>query len=174
MEREKSSRGFTLVELLVVMVIIGLIAVLLIVQYRNIKEKARVTKAQTVLNQLHTAFATMEIDTGYWPGREVAKGGPDPQSPGVRCSSDNNEVEDLNDMQTGVTRSHPSYPHWNGPYLSTVPLDPWGNNYFFDTDYTLPGGSDTGAVIGSYGPNGTGNNLYDADDIILVMDTDSC
>ena len=46
-------------------------------------------------------------------------------------------------------------------------LDPWGNPYFLDTDYHT--GGDCVVAIGSFGPNGVGQNLYDEDDIIYVI-----
>jgi len=52
--------------------------------------------------------------------------------------------------------------------MKSIPQDPWGNNYFFDTDYDV-NGVGTRAVVGSYGPNGVGNNLYDSDDIYYVV-----
>jgi hypothetical protein len=51
--------------------------------------------------------------------------------------------------------------------MQTLTKDPWGHNYFFDNDYTLDGV--TKAVVGSYGPNGVGSNLYDEDDIVIII-----
>jgi hypothetical protein len=55
------------------------------------------------------------------------------------------------------------YPGWDGPYLANVPRDPWGNNYFFDNDYTI--NQQNVVAIGSFGPNRVGPNNYDADNL---------
>jgi hypothetical protein len=48
-----------------------------------------------------------------------------------------------------------------------VPEDPWGNDYFLDTDYEINGVDYI--VLGSFGPNGVGQNLYDDDDVIKII-----
>lgn len=68
----------------------------------------------------------------------------------------------------GLIDTDGAYLNWKGPYMGVIPKDPWGNNYFFDTDYDIGGGV-MRVVLGSYGPNGVGNNLYDADDIRLIL-----
>jgi hypothetical protein len=57
---------------------------------------------------------------------------------------------------------------WIGPYLTMVPADPWGMDYFMDEDYEIDGVDYT--VIGSFGPNKVGPNLYDDDDIIIILE----
>jgi len=69
----------------------------------------------------------------------------------------------------GLVQTDGNYRNWAGPYIGLIPLDPWGNNYFFDTDYTVDG--NLRVVVGSYGPNGVGLNLYDSDDIIRIMNS---
>jgi hypothetical protein len=46
-------------------------------------------------------------------------------------------------------------------------LSSWGSDYFFDPDYDI-NGKDF-AVVGSFGPNKVGKNLYHSDDIILLL-----
>jgi hypothetical protein len=55
--------------------------------------------------------------------------------------------------------------------MPTIPLDPWGHPYFFDTDYDIDpsGGVTNAAVIGSFGPNGVGQNVYDSDNIYIKL-----
>ena len=170
-------RGFSLIEILVVIAIIGILSSVVISSVNSSREKAKIATAKLELHNIKLAIASLAIDTGFWPGREAAAGTPSPQPVDtVRCSAANNEVQDLGDPQAGLTVSHPSYPGWAGPYMQSVPLDPWGNKYFFDTDYDQPptGDGTWGAVLGSYGPNGVGNNLYDSDDIIEMFASGPC
>jgi hypothetical protein len=55
--------------------------------------------------------------------------------------------------------------------LKVIPNDPWGHPYFFDTDYDIDptAAVQNAVVIGSYGPNGRGLNLYDSDDIYKIL-----
>ena len=76
------------------------------------------------------------------------------------------EVWNLN-AAAGLTSTDGGYLGWNGPYIQSVPLDPWGKNYFFDTYYDINGTNYV--VVGSFGPNKVGPNLYDADDVILLF-----
>lgn len=86
------------------------------------------------------------------------------QEPYVICQEEcgSNEIEDLTIAVAGLTQTDDNFVAWNGPYMNIIPTDPWGNNYFFDDI----GGGDIKAVVGSYGPNGQGLNLYDEDDIL--------
>ncbi|TSC67719.1 MAG: Uncharacterized protein G01um101472_328 [Parcubacteria group bacterium Gr01-1014_72] len=170
-------KGFSLIELLVVIGIIAILSSIVTAGFRLAKAKAQDVKARATLKSLQTAFTALGGDTGFWPGREAAAGAPDPQTIDlVRCGAANNEVQDLGDPQAGLVATSGDYPGWNGPYISTVPPDPWGAKYFFDTDYDIPptGDNQFGAAIGSYGPNGVGNNLYDSDDIILLLAAATC
>ena len=51
--------------------------------------------------------------------------------------------------------------------LESIPLDPWKNKCFFDPDYTISGA--VRVVVGSFGPNRVGPNLYDRDDIWVIL-----
>ncbi len=106
------------------------------------------------------------------------------------CGSDHNSntcANSLLDNYSGLLANHSTpYPHWAGPYLKEQLLeDPWGNEYFFDTDYSVDiddnpctcsniGCHDV-AVLGSYGPDGLGvpssamPGAYGCDDIILII-----
>ncbi|UCG64633.1 MAG: prepilin-type N-terminal cleavage/methylation domain-containing protein [Deltaproteobacteria bacterium] len=151
--RPKQSRGFTLLELLIAIAIIGIIAAIAIPMYSNYRQKAKIAEAKSDLRNLRLAIEMLATDTEKWPNkRDVGDVG------GL-------EVGDLNANAAGLTATDGSYPGWNGPYIQSVPLDPWGKNYFFDNDYDI-NGTDY-VVIGSFGPNTVGPNQYDSDDVIL-------
>ena len=67
----------------------------------------------------------------------------------------------------GIVASDGRFVKWRGPYMKGVPKDPWDQNYFFDPDYTVKGSNRV--VVGSFGPNRVGPNVYDGDDVIVLL-----
>jgi len=80
------------------------------------------------------------------------------------------EVCDLNAANAGLVATNGGFPDWNDPYIPAVPTGPWGSCQFFDPDYRLNGIEYV--VVGSFGPNKIGQNLYDSDDVILKIPSD--
>jgi general secretion pathway protein G len=158
MKTPAGSRGFTLVELMIVIAIIGILAAIALITSSSYHTKAKVAEATSDLDTIYKAMILLESDTGQWPGHqaigEVNKGG-------------GNEVWDLSVGAAGLVITDGNFPGWGGPYLPSVPEDPWGNDYFLDTDYEINGVDYL--VLGSFGPNGVGQNLYDDDDVIKII-----
>ena len=99
-------RGFTLLELLVVMVIIGLLAGYVAPKFFNQVDKSEVKTAQAQIVAFDKALASYRLDTGHFPSSEHGL--------------DALVVKPSNE------------PKWNGPYLDKrVPVDPWGNAYVY-------------------------------------------
>lgn len=124
--------GFTLVELLVVLVILGLLSALVVPRFVRQEEKAKVKAAKAQIELLGTALDTFRLDAGRYPTSQEG-------------------LEALRRQPGGV-------PKWDGPYLKKeVPLDPWGKPYI----YKSPGDHGSYDLF-SYGadgvPGGEGDN----------------
>jgi general secretion pathway protein G len=112
--RNREQRGFTLVELLVVMVILGLLASLVLPNFFRQGAKARVGVARSQIASLGTALDAFALDTGRYP-------------------SDSEGLEALLEAPSDAKG-------WDGPYLKkAVPLDPWGNPYDYATGGAIAG-----------------------------------
>lgn len=119
--------GFTLLELLVVLVIIGLLAGIVGPKLFANVDKSRVTAAKAQISVLSKAVDQLRLDLGRYPTSQ----------------------EGLNLL---VSPPGDGTPGWNGPYLSkSVPFDPWGNPYH----YASPGAHNADYDIVSYGPGKT-------------------
>lgn len=152
----RSRAGFTLLELIVNLAIIGILSAIAIPAYIAFRDKAKTAQVKSDLHNLQLAIEQLAIDTNKWPGpNEVGK-------------TANKEIWDLNSDDAGLVTGK-KFSNWQGPYVSSVPKDPWGSNYFFDPDYRI-GGTDY-AVVGSFGPNKCCQNAYDSDDVILKLAT---
>ncbi len=151
----KDCGGFTLIELIVVVAIIGLLVAIAIPQFSSYRDKARIALVWADLRNIQRAMEMLASDTEKWPG------------PNLVGTTANQEVWDFNSTQAGLVATNGGFPSWNGPYVQSVPKDPWGSDYFFDPDYMI-GGVDY-AVVGSFEPNKVGQNVYDLDDIYLIL-----
>jgi len=163
------NKGFTLIELLVIIAIIGLLAVIVLVNVNNARQKAEISKTQADLEQIYKAIEFLYDDTEEYPAHCLG-------FPPCSCSGGPERVLDA--CTAGLECTDGGFPNWDGPYVSKIPKDPWGNSYIFDADYRcntgvkgcegIPDGA-TVRAIHSGGPNGSGINIYDADNIVSVL-----
>ncbi len=124
--------GFTLLELLVVMVIIGLLAGLVAPRYFEQIGKSNTNVAKAQVNALGKALDAYRLDVGAYPTTE--------------------------ERLDALVSKPQNAPRWNGPYLQkSVPLDPWDRPY----QYRSPGEHGDYDLV-SYGkdgqPGGSGEN----------------
>ena len=118
--------GFTLVELLLVLVILGTLAAIVIPKFSGRTEQAKLAAAKTDIANISSALNTYEIDNGTYP----------PENLGLSA---------LLEAPRDATS-------WRGPYLqkNELPVDPWQNPYI----YQYPGTRNPSSFdLYSYGPD---------------------
>ena len=127
--------GFTLLELMVVMVIIGLLASYVAPRYFEQVGKGEVKSTRAQLDAFEKALGAYRLDTGRYPTTQQG-------------------------LQALVERPT-NEPKWSGPYLSrALPLDPWSHEYVFRS----PGDSSRDFELMSMGRDGRpGGAGLDAD-----------
>lgn len=129
--------GFTLMELMVVLIVIGLLAGLVAPQIIGRVSDARVTTANAQIAMIGVALENYKLDNGNYPTTE----------------------QGLSALRTRPT-IQPFPANWRGPYLKKdVPRDPWGRAYIYRTPAK---GDSTGFELGTLGrdgrPGGTGED----------------
>lgn len=161
--KNKKVTGFTLIELLVSIAIISLLATIIMVAMNDSRNSAKIVKATAQVREIRKAVVMLEGDSGEWPGHKTLDD--------IEFGASGNEMWDLHVPEAGLVATDGNFDNWTGPYLSMTLVDPWGNNYFFDTDYDIDptAGQRWAAVVGSFGPNGDGQNVYDSDNIVDVL-----
>jgi general secretion pathway protein G len=135
------ARGFTLIEIMVVVIIIGLMASLIVPAVIGQVDKAKITKAKGDIRALETALTMYRLDNSKYPTTD----------------------QGLNALVTQP--ADPTIKNWKpGGYLQRVSKDPWGNDYQYANPgthskefdlYTLgadgaPGGEGNDADIGNW------------------------
>lgn len=129
------SRGFTLIELMVVLVIIGVLAALIVPNVLNRADDAKVTAARTDVNNLMTQLKLYKLDNQKYPTQD----------------------QGLNALVQKPSTG-PAASNWR-VYIDKLPKDPWGNNY----QYLNPGVNGEIDIM-SLGADGkTGGEGLDAD-----------
>jgi len=127
--------GFTLIEIMVVVVILGILAGIIVPRLLDEPEKARRTKAEAQIRSFESALAMYKLHNGFFPTTE--------QRLDALVSK----------PETGRIPNN----YKEGGYISKIPLDPWGNPYI----YLSPGTRGDYDLL-SYGadgePGGEGNN----------------
>jgi len=135
--RRYGERGFTLVEILVVITIIGLIMALVGPRVLNYLAESKVKAAKIQIESLSSALDLFYIDVGRYPST----------SEGL----------------TALSQPPGGIQSWNGPYLrsGTVPNDPWGHSYV----YRSPGEHGSFDIV-SHGAHGVEGAADAASDIV--------
>jgi general secretion pathway protein G len=105
-ELRKDSRGFTLIELMIVVVILGLLAAFVAPKFFGKMSTAKLKAAKVQIEMFGTALDAFRLDVGRYPTTEEG-------------------LKALREKPSGADK-------WEGPYLpKEIPLDPWGNPYVY-------------------------------------------
>jgi general secretion pathway protein G len=136
-ERSRRAGGFTLIEVLLVLVILVILASFAVVQYAGVQRRANIQAAKTQVGLCKTALQTYQLAMGDYPS--TAQG--------------------LRALRYSPSDA-PNANKWDGPYLDAdVPLDPWYNPY----QYLYPGQRNPDSFdVWSFGPdcvNGTDDDI---------------
>lgn len=133
-------RGFTLIELMVVIVILGILAGLIIPRIMGRPEEARRMKARVQIESIETALKLYKLDTGHYPTTD----------------------QGLQALVQAPEEGTPAGNWRTGGYLEKgkVPKDPWGNEYV----YLCPG-IHGDCDLSAYGPDGEPGGEGEDEDI---------
>lgn len=125
MQTSRRNSGFTLIEVMVVVVILGILASIIIPKIMDKPDQARVVKAKQDIQAIQSALEIYRLDNYVYPTTDQG-------------------------LDALVTKpgSNPPPPHWS-QYLPRLPIDPWGHPYLY-----LNPGSHGSVDIWSYGADG--------------------
>ena len=133
----KLRRAFTLVEIMVVILVLAILASIIVPQVTGRAIEARRAKAISDLATLRSLVQGFNMDTDRLPTQQEG-------------------LDALTTAPLGIK-------HWNGPYITPLPLDPWGRPYV----YVYPGQNGPRSFrLMSYGTDGAEGGEGDAQDII--------
>jgi general secretion pathway protein G len=137
-KQKRSSQGFTLIELIVVMLILAILAAMIVPRIVSRTSDAKISAAKGDLVNVAKMLDTFRIDTGRYPSTEEG-------------------LESLRSAPGDITG-------WKGPYSTKpLPLDPWGSDYIYE--WPGPDGDDSYYLL-SYGSDGAQGGTGEAEDII--------
>lgn len=135
MTKQRKNKGFTLIEVMVVVVILGILAAIIVPKIMSRPEQARIVKVKQDILAIQSALDLYKLDNGMYPTTDQG-------------------------LQALVTQpTTPPVPSsWKSDgYLQELPVDPWGQNYqYMNEDEKLkifsygPKGKDGGSEIGNW------------------------
>jgi general secretion pathway protein G len=128
---KKNNNGFTLIEIMLVVIIIGILSGIILPRLTGKTNEARIAAARADINgTLSTSLDLYELDTGKYPTTEQGLGAL---------------------IEKPTTSSEPM--NWKGPYLKKKEIlkDPWGKEYLYES----PGKNNKDYDLASAGPDGS-------------------
>lgn len=134
----KGQRGFTLIEIMVVVVILGILAAIVVPRLLDEPEKARRTSAATQIRSFEEALGMFKLDSGFYPSTE----------------------QGLESLVTKPGSGRVPARYKDGGYMRKIPLDPWGQKYLY-----LSPGAHGDFDLFSYGPDGESGGEGDNADV---------
>ena len=136
--RRLGQSGFTLIEIMVVVVILGVLAAIIVPRFLSRPDEAKVTKTKVDMKSLEEALGLFKLDNGFYPSTEQ----------GLKALVEKPEIGRIPEKFQA------------GGYLKRVPNDPWGTPFV----YLSPGVQSRDFDLISYGADGQpGGENFDAD-----------
>jgi general secretion pathway protein G len=112
-QRQRSNQdGFTLIEIMVVILILGLLATIVVQSLRGATDKAKRVKAQADIAELKTGLDRYYLDAGSYPTTD----------------------QGLQSLVAAPSGGNVPANYESGGYLQSIPKDPWGNAYYYQSD----------------------------------------
>ncbi|MEH6548765.1 MAG: type II secretion system major pseudopilin GspG [Pseudomonadales bacterium] len=133
--KQRHSHGFTLIEIMVVLVILGLLAAIIAPAVMDRPDEARRIKAEQDIRALEAALNLYRLDNYNYPS----------------------QAQGLAALVQAPTEAR----SWRGPYVENLPQDPWAKDY----QYANPGSRGKKIDVFSYGPDGAAGGVEDNADI---------
>jgi len=189
MKKLRETRGFTLIEVIVVIAVVAILAAILTPSVVKNIDDSKIARAKNEVQVIGAAMTSFYKDLGRWPTSNGSTGNPDSlymlNGPGNTPSYDNsvnnhanwwtyykdtNTYGDL--MENHLIKNDPKggsvdYPttgeyRWHGPYLSEIKADPWGSYYASNVRYFYSGQPDA-VFVWSPGPDRQADTQFDQD-----------
>jgi prepilin-type N-terminal cleavage/methylation domain-containing protein len=167
-----SSRGFTLIEILMVISIIGILASVIMPTLNEARDEAMAASTIVELGSIRAAMNLLYDDTGNYSNGATSY---------CRTTIPSNNEVDLSSANAGLTGNGLAWTEWAGPYMSDA-TDAWGTPYYLDEDYQcfasttgcegIADATPVSSVIVSCGPNAAvsgGSCDYDTDNIVFRL-----
>lgn len=167
-----NKRGFTIIEIVIVLAVVAVLAAFLIPTIAGHSEKSRILRATSDCKVIGEAIMNFYKDTRAWPvysatplstttdtldvlytdGNEAGLGS------GITGWTSGNRSALSDHLEKGLTSGGQAYPTalpfaWKGPYLTDFKSDPWGNRYYVNITYLQAGAANNAVWVLSAGPD---------------------
>lgn len=170
--RKRNEKGFTLIEVVVVVAVIAILAAVLTPYITKYIDDSKVAKARNEVQVVAAAVTNAYKDLGRWPNRNTAAtdfgglytGATTPAAAFFGAATGWTAAgAGWNALDTHLVTNGHTYPatgdtKWSGPYATTLPVDPWGRPYVINAaNFTSATTPPTPVWVLSAGPNGVIN-----------------
>ncbi len=165
--KRKTEGGFTLIEVVVVIAVIAILAAILTPYITKYIDDSKIAKAKNETQVLGATVVNAYKDLGRWPNRQNAANdytllytgtaAPPASLFGAAAGWDRSRQDTVDHHLVTNSRGYPATGElrWNGPYATTIPLDPWGRAYVINAaNFTTATSPPTPVWVLSAGPNG--------------------
>lgn len=170
--RKRNGKGFTLIEVVVVIAVIAILAAVLTPYITKYIDDSKIAKARNEVQVVAAAVTNAYKDLGRWPNRNNATtdygglytGAVAPAAAIFGSATGWTAAgAGWNSLDTHLVTNGHTYPttgdtKWSGPYATTLPVDPWGRPYMVNAaNFTSATTPPTPVWVLSAGPNGVVN-----------------